>query len=199
MWIENRILVIFDDVYSHAANTVQFTLHYDGAYKQQANGFLFENDGLQAMLRTHEPTGITAEDRIGHTAHRENEDKPYLYLSDERIERMHLLIHTLELDPKKSTVITRIETDDATGILIADGNLQREIWYNHRANGNVMHDNSQNTVGGYDTDAYMLMITRDNRIHTERVFAVCASFLRKDGNVFISEFKKTTAEITASV
>ena len=62
-----------------------------------------------------------------------------------------------------------------------------------------MHDNSQNTLGGFDTDAYILMITRDRREHTERAFCVNASFLRKNGKVFLSEYAKTTAEITVSI
>ena len=93
----------------------------------------------------------------------------------------------------------KLESEDATGLRVVYGDTEREIWYNHRADGHVMHDNSQNTLGGFDTDAYILMITRDRREHTERAFCVNASFLRKNGKVFLSEYAKTTAEITVSI
>ena len=62
-----------------------------------------------------------------------------------------------------------------------------------------MHDNSNNLIGGWDTDAYLLIITRNKREDTERVLAVCASFLRKDGKAYLSSFAKKTAEITVRV
>ena len=64
---------------------------------------------------------------------------------------------------------------------------------------NSMHDNSRTTIAGYDTDAYMLMITRDKRRNTERVLAVCASFLRGNGRVYLSSFAKTTREAVTGI
>ncbi len=197
LWLDGRMLAIFDDVYTHEADTVQFTLHFDGTYRQENGAILFDNDGMTARLISHTPK-MKPEEKIGHVDHGQDEPKPYLSLSDERKERKHLLIHTLELDQQERPAsFEQLESADARGVRITVGDTERELWYNHRADGSVMHDNSQNTVADFDTDAYLLMITRDRRAHTERVFAVCCSFLRKDGKVYFSSYKKSTAEITA--
>ena len=199
LWIGNRLLVILDDVYCHEDETVQFTLHFDGTYRQEDGALRFENGDASARLISHLPA-MTVAERIGHGDDKQDEDKIYLELSDERRERTHLLIHTLELDPEDRPAAFRtLSGENADGILIDEGDTQREIWFNRQADGHVMHDNSNNLIGGWDTDAYLLMITRNKREDTERVLAVCASFLRKDGQVFLSSFAKKTAEVTVRV
>ena len=198
LWIENRLLVIVDDVYCHEPQTVQFTLHYDGAYRREGNAVLFDNHGVHAKLLSH--SGLAVTENPGHGPHQPEEAKPCLALRDEAKERTHTLFHTLELDPENGSVTYETLTcEHGEGLKITDGPVEREIWYNHLADGHVMHDNTQATIGGYDTDAYLLMITRDKREHTERVLAVCASFLRKDGKVFHSSFAKKTVEVTTAV
>ena len=200
LWIENRLLVLIDDVFCHEPAAVQFTLHYNGTCDLSDGKVSFTYEDIRARLVSHEPAVMKPEIKHGHPDHKETEDMPYLSLSDEMIERKHLLIHTLELDPEsRDTAFEKLESEDATGLRVVYGDTEREIWYNHRADGHVMHDNSQNTLGGFDTDAYILMITRDRREHTERAFCVNASFLRKNGKVFLSEYAKTTAEITVSI
>ena len=200
LWIENRLLVLIDDVYCHEPDTVQMTLHYNGACDFSDGKISFAYEGLNARLVSHEPAVMKPEIKQGHPDHKETEDIPYLSLSDERVDRKHLLIHTLELAPEENdTAFEKLGSEDAVGLRIIYGDTEREIWYNHRADGHVMHDNSQNTLGGYDTDAYILMITRDKKDGTERALCVNASFLRKDGKVYLSEYKKTAADITVSI
>lgn len=200
LWIENRLLVLIDDVFCHEPAAVQLTLHYNGTCDLSDGKVSFTYEDIRARLVSHEPAVMKPEIKHGHPDHKEKEDMPYLSLSDEMIERKHLLIHTLELDPEsRDTAFEKLESEDATGLRVVYGDTEREIWYNHRADGHVMHDNSQNTLGSFDTDAYILMITRDRREHTERAFCVNASFLRKNGKVFLSEYAKTTAEITVSI
>ena len=195
LWLDHRTLAIVDDVYTHEPDTVQLTLHFDGTYRQENGAVLFDNEGITARLLSHEPA-MKLEEKIGHAEHKPDEPQIYLSLSDGRKERGHLLIHTLELDPQeRPAVFEQLESADARGVRITVGDTEREIWYNRRADGSVMHDNSQNTVAGFDTDAYLLMVTRNRRSHAERVFIVCGSFLRKDGKVYFSSFRKSTAEI----
>ena len=199
LWIENRLLVIVDDVFCHEPRIVQFSLHCDGTYRQEGGAVLFDNNGMTARLIAHQP-GTKLAEKAGHESHQQDVDKPYIELSDGARERTHTLFHSLELDPEQHpTDIERLESVDARGIRITDGDTEREIWYNRRADGHIMHDNSQNTIAGFDTDAYLMMITRDRREHTERVFAVCASFLRRGGKVYHSSYAKRTAEITTVV
>ncbi|MBQ6421911.1 MAG: hypothetical protein IJK02_12650 [Clostridia bacterium] len=90
---------------------------------------------------------------------------------------------------------TRLYGENAGGLLITDGEVERELWFNHQADGHVMHDNSNNILGGYETDAYMLLITRNKVKNDARALAVSCSYLRRDDAVFLAGFRKTTAEV----
>ena len=199
LWIDNRLLVIVDDVYCHEENTVQLTLHFDGTYRREDGAVLFRNGDAAARLLSHLPA-MTVAEKTGHGDHQEDGEQIYLELSDGLKSRTHTLIHTLELDPEDHpAAFRRLSGDNADGVRIEEEDTVREIWFNHLADGHVMHDNSNNVIGGWDTDAYLLAVTRDKREHTERVLAVCASYLRKNGKVYFSSFAKRTAEVITEV
>ncbi|MCQ2462285.1 MAG: heparinase II/III-family protein [Clostridia bacterium] len=199
-WLDNRLLVIFDEAYCHEENTVQLTLHFDGEYEKTENAVLFTNEDSKARLISHYPENMSLCEKEGHADHKENETEPYIELSTVQKERTHLLIHSIELDyDEHETAVSLIEGNNSTGIKITDADTERQIWFNSMADGHVMHDNSNNIICGFDTDAYMLVITRDNRQKTEKVLAVCASYLRRDGKVYLSSFEKTTAEVITEI
>lgn len=196
IWIENRILVIFDDVYCHEENTVDFTVHADAEYKHNGNCVMFDNGTSKARLISHRPEMVYSE-KYGHPEHAENEDMLYAELSTADKERTHLLINTIELDPDENPVtFKKLESKNASGISIEEKNCIREIWFNHMADGHIMHDNSNNIIGGFDTDAYMLMITRNRNDDRVRVLMICGSYLRTDNRALVSSFIKITKEIT---
>lgn len=195
LWFDNRILVILDDVYCHKDSTVQFTLHFDSEYKIGKSTVDFDNGTSRARLISHEPEGMEIYEKIGHDDHKQDEDMPYIELSTKEGQRTHLLIHTIELDcDEHSTEYTKLSGKNADGILISENGIEREIWFNRMADGHVMHDNSNNVIAGYDTDAYILVITRDKNQNTEKVLTVCGSYLRKNGRAYFSSFIKKTAE-----
>ena len=199
LWFDTRILVIFDDVYCHSENTVEFTLHYEGEYETVSGKVDFSNGDCRAELISHFPEGMTISEKIGHGDHLENEDKPYIELSTGTEERTHLLIHTIELDyDEHDTEYIRLSSANAEGIRITGNGIEREVWFNRMADGHVMHDNSNNIIAGYDTDAYMLVITRDKSQKSEKVLVICGSYLRRDGKVFMADFIKKTQEVLIS-
>ncbi len=195
LWFDDRTLVIFDDVYCHEEDTVDFTLHFNGTYAQNGNTVDFRYEDCRARLISHEPKNMILTEKQGHFDHMETENAPYIELSTAEKKRAHVLIHTLELDFDEHNVsYTRLEGKNAVGIRMAENGVERDIWFNLMADGHIMHDNSNNVIGGYDTDAYMLVVTRDTRRGTEKVLMICGSYLRKDGKVYISSFTKLTKE-----
>jgi len=68
-----------------------------------------------------------------------------------------------------------------------------KAWYNLRADGRRMHINSNNTLGAWDTDAYILMTERSSA--GERIFAVSASYVRSDGQVRYASYQKKTGYV----
>lgn len=199
IWINDRILVIFDDIYCHKENTAQFTLHFDAGYETDGNTVTFGNGDLHAKLTSFYPENVKIAEKTGHDDHKQDEDKPFIELSFDEKQRTHLLINIIELDDNENSVTyERLSSENAEGIRITDGDIIRDIWFNRMADGHVMHDNSNNIIAGFDTDAYMLVITKDKAEKTEKTLVVCGSFLRRGGKALFSTFIKTTKEIITS-
>lgn len=196
LWFDSRLLVIVDDIYCHTEETAQFTLHFDADYEEKNGEVLFTNGDCRARFIAHYPEDMRLTEAIGHADHQENEDKIYLVSGTEKAERTHLLIHTVELDPDEHDVrYTSLSGENCEGVRFTGDGLERDVWFNRMADGHVMHDNSNNVIGGYETDAYILVVTRDKARGTEKVLMICGSYLRKDGKVYISSFAKQTKEV----
>lgn len=200
LWIDNRLLVIIDEVYCHEEDTVEMTLHFDGEYTAENGIIEIDNSLSKARVISHEPPDMIQSVNIGHPDHAEKEEKSYIVLTTPEKKRAHVLIHTIELEPEKRNMIfERLESENAVGLRVTDGGIEREIWFNIMADGHVMHDNSCNVIAGYETDAYVLVLTRNKEQHTEKVFAVSCSYLRRDGKAFIGSFTKGTGEVVVSL
>lgn len=198
-WIENRILVLFDDVFCIEENDVQFLLHYDGTYTRESDdAYLFDNGTGIARLVSHAPSGMVPTDVMGYKPHSFEEGMPYLSLSTPEKTLRHLLLHSIELDPAlHDAKITYLKGNMAHGLRVKEAGNEYEMWFNVTADGRYMHDNSINTLAGFETDAYMLLIRRDPEAKREKVYMINGSFLRRDGKLlFGSHVKKTvTVEI----
>jgi oligo-alginate lyase len=99
-----------------------------------------------------------------------------------------------EIDP--------LTDNDAAGVRIADGKTVTEVWLNLMADGQRMHRNSNNVIDGWDTDAYLLALTRpvgadaNDPDSVTRCFVACGSYLRKNGKVMLHSLSKVDAVFT---
>lgn len=190
-WLDNSTLVLFDEAYCHEENTAEFTLHYAGNCIKDGNRYLISDGERKATLTSVFPEGMIYSEKDGHPDHKPDEIIPYLELKTPTEERKHLLIHALELGEGKSE-ISHLSGKNYDGIKITKGSKERRIIFNHMADGHIMHDNSNNIIEGYDTDAYILMFDDDKETETRKIFMVCGSYLRKDGKPVFASFTKKT-------
>ena len=76
-----------------------------------------------------------------------------------------------------------------------------DVYLNVNADGRRMHVNTNNILGGWDTDAYLLAITRPASApeaapeNVTRCFVACGSYLRKSGRVVFSSLTKVDAAL----
>ncbi len=193
-WIQNKVLVIIDEAYCHEDDSCEFTLHFDGEYRERDGAVDFVSGESTARLTFVEPKGMKAAEEIGHFDHAQDEDKVYLKFTDGQKRRAHLIISALQLDSGENAVdMRRISGETETGIGFDLNGTEYEILFNGRADGSVMHDNSNSIISGWETDAYILMKAKKDG--NERAFAVCASYLRKNGKAFLGAFAKKTEEV----
>ena len=72
------------------------------------------------------------------------------------------------------------------------------MYLNLKSDGRRMHVNSNNVIDGWDTDAYLLAVTRpDDAPQTAiekvtRYFVAGCSYLRRDDQIMIDSFSKVT-------
>ena len=67
------------------------------------------------------------------------------------------------------------------------------VAYNYEADGRRMHVNSNNTMNGYETDAYLLAGKEGE------VTAVYGSYLRKDGKSLFESFTKESVTVKEEI
>ena len=201
IWIENRALVILDDVRCHTENTVQFLLHHAGSWRS------FEEDGVRRTEIRGEksaadvyhvfPKGTTVMEKVGCVNEKENgekEEKKYLEFSTADKGRSVLLITAVVLEPDENKIeISPLTGDHAEGIELreTDTGITRRIWFNLQADGRRMHKNSNNLIDGFDTDAYFFMRTLSPAAPETDLLAA-ASFHRRPGKPGFAAFIKRT-------
>jgi hypothetical protein len=97
--------------------------------------------------------------------------------------------------------IEALRSDNALGVRIRNDKTVTDVWLNLMADGRRMHRNSNNVIDGWDTDAYLLALTRPvdtdgNPDSLSRCFAGCGSYLRKDGKVVLQSLSKVYTVFT---
>lgn len=200
IWLDHSILVIVDDVLCHEPNTVQFLLHFDGEQRTCEDGSVLIT-GARSHAKLY--TEMHIESREGYLSSRYGYGTvpggpaspcEYLCLSTPRTDRVHSLMNVIALnDAADELIVERLEGRECIGVRLTLGDKQRELWYNLRADGRRMHINSNNTLGSWDTDAYLLMSERYGG--EERIFMVSGSYLRKGDKARFGAFRKTTGYI----
>ena len=192
--LDGRVLVIFDDILAHEEDTAQLTLHFEGKYRGSDGSLLFENGDAKARFTVYYPEKTWIGERTGHHDQAEKTPAPYIEISTEEKLRTHLIISVIELDHDSHDMkIEPLFSDGAAGLRLTEAGREREIWFNRYADGHIMHDNTINVLAGYETDAYMLVVTKDAS-GGKKILAVCASCVRDGEKALFSSFAKKTAE-----
>jgi hypothetical protein len=201
LWLDSRVLVIIDDVLCHEPRTLQFLLHYDGEMTTHENGTVdICGERSTARLYSIYPKEETIRTRVGYLSTRYGTVKQdaaiecnYLCLDGEERARVHSLIHIITLDEAQSVTVERMEGRECIGVRLTNNGAVREIWYNLRADGRRMHINSNNTLGEWDTDAYILMTERTG--DDEKIFISSGSYVRRQGEVRYASYQKKTGYV----
>jgi hypothetical protein len=99
--------------------------------------------------------------------------------------------------------IESLTAENAMGVRIRNDKTSTDVWLNLMADGRRMHRNSNNVIEGWDTDAYLLALTRPaNNSEGDpdsitRCFVACGSYLRKNGKVTLHSLSKVDTVFTS--
>lgn len=213
LWIDNVILII-DDARSFDYGEYSWTLHPGMASKKDGIDIIIENGDHKVAVRPLWPEYL-AESDFEHDfpfnlklseleapkAKQLQEYEKYYTVRDPRKRNDEKFITAIVLpdsDGKRADV-TRFDVIDGYGVKIDDGVSTTEVYFNHRADGHIMHRNSCHTLGPFDTDAYIFAYSYPSQLKNEpanisRYFMAYGSYVRTHYNhesIFDSFTKQT--------
>jgi len=206
LWIDSVIL-IFDDVRTHEPGKLEWLLHYEGRVDRRDSDLLISNGEAAAIVRPLFPENMHITEKKGLKDHDPDTEVTYLAFSPEgSLRQVKFVTAILPMEPSRSNNTPRLEPmtgSDMIGLRIYQGKMVTDVYLNLRADGRRMHRNSNNVIHGWDTDAYLLAVTRpagtdeNDPDSVVRYFIACGSYLRKNDKVVLDSLSKVYTAFTA--
>ncbi len=205
VWIDD-VLLIFDDIRTHEPGQLEWLLHYEGTRQANGSDLILSNEDAKVMVRPLFPPSMQVVDKEGLRDHNPDRKVTYLAFSPEgKMREAKFIVALVPMRKTDAAPMPRIESrtaDNAIGVRIRDDKTITDVWLNLMADGRRMHRNSNNVIEGWDTDAYLLALTRpadadeSDPDSVTRCFVACGSYLRKNGKVTLHSLSKVDAVFT---
>ncbi len=169
LWLDG-IVVMLDDLMAWELGAWTSLFHYAGEAFIEERGFLITNGGetLRARIVSPEPVGIDFATGYLSTIkpnklkyEYEVSEKPYLRVHFPGRNTREKILTVFELPGSPGLGITRLSGDALSGVRVSGPEGSTEVLCNHRADGSVMHLNSDNEYGNIRTDAFLVVLRRD--------------------------------------
>jgi hypothetical protein len=199
LWTGGAIL-IFDDVLAHEDGRLDWLLHYDGKAEAGGNLVRLTNGAGSAEVRFLFPTELTSREETGLADHEPSRKVPYLVLSAQTAARQQkFVVAIVPGGQAQPPSIEPLSARDALGVRLRHGGEITDVYLNLQADGRRMHENTNNIIEGWDTDAYLFAVTRPEASaeatpdNVTRAFVSSGSYLRKSGQVLLDSLSKVEA------
>src|SRR5579875_1087370 len=196
VWLGNAIL-IFDDIEALEEGTFDWLLHYGGEASIDSKTVSLRKGKAAASVQFLYPGELNISQRQGLAEHAPDTHIPYLAASTSTPARVQKFITAVVLDPQMK--VEAIDAGDlALGVRVTENGVVSDFFFNLEADGRRMHVNSNNSIKGWETDAYLVGWTRPERriedpASATRLFLACGSYLRRNGRVYFSSLTKQNA------
>jgi hypothetical protein len=206
LWLGDTILVI-DDLKGWEPGQFEWLLHYEGEAKRQGQVITVKNGEAEVAVRplfpetlpdaglpTDYPELLRMAQGAGLKDHAPDEAQPYLRLQAPAItDRTKFVVALTPNGASPPPRIERAETQDYLMVKIHQKGEVTEVYFNLLADGRIRHRNANASLGGWETDAYILALTYpeggDAR-RPRRWFVADGSYLRRDGHVELDSLSK---------
>ncbi|MGH7956125.1 MAG: heparinase II/III family protein [Opitutaceae bacterium] len=202
LWLDGVIL-IFDDVLAHEAGTLDWLLHYSGQAGWSGAEVRLANGPARASVRMLHPEDATLREQQGLADNEPDRKIPYLAFTPVKPSREQKFITAIVPHAEgRSEPLPKLELlrdENALGVRIHGQDRVTEAWLNLQADGRRMHVNSDNTIAGWATDAYLLALTRPASAASAtpqsvtRYLVTSGSYLRHGNQVVLDSLSKVDA------
>lgn len=216
LWIDDTILAI-DDLKSWDVGQFEWLLHYNGTARRSGQTIKVEDGDaavdVQPLFPQPLPIGGLPTDYpeamrlVEHQGLKDAEPKvvqPYLgFQPAEKSDRTKFIVAIQPLDfGKTPSRIERLESTNWIGVRITNASRVTEVYLNLLADGRLRHRNANASLGGFETDAYMLALSwpagQARDAEPDRFFVANGSYLRKGERVLVDSLSKVFAQVDAA-
>lgn len=206
LWLGDTILVI-DDLKGWAPGQFEWLLHYEGEAKRQGQVITVKNGDAEVAVRplfpqtlpdgglfSDYPELLRMTEGKGLKDHAPDEAQPYLRLQAPGLtDRTKFVVALTPNGSDPAPQIERAETKDWLLVRVLQKGEVTDVYFNLLADGRIRHRNANATLGGWETDAYILALTYPEGGSAEkpkRWFVADGSYLRRDGKVELDSLSK---------
>ncbi|MEI6276583.1 MAG: heparinase II/III family protein [Prolixibacteraceae bacterium] len=217
LWVGDVILVI-DDLLAYQPGKFEWLLHYNGESKRNGLNLSVEQGDAEVIVRPlypetfpdgglpHDfPEKMRLDERMGYEDHHPENKVPYWSISHfqdtDRTKFVTAIILKNDQNKDKLPIIERFDGKDFLGVRIKQNGKVSEIFLNLLADGRIMHRNSIINMNGWETDAYLTVLTFPEGAdlikpeNLKQMFIGNGSYLRRDGKSLIHALSKYFAVV----
>jgi len=198
LWLDD-VIVIFDDLLAHTPASFNWLLHYTGTAQWDANGAAIRNGPAQASVRLLYPPQLQVRQVTAPAQDNADAQVPYLDFATCGKTQQQNFLTTIVPGPLEPAITPRVEliaAPNMLGVRISGPVMTTDVYFNLGANGRCHHQNSNAAFDGWETDAYLLAISRatgvmpGQRAAIRRLLVIDGSYLRRDGAVLLDSLSK---------
>lgn len=206
LWIGDTILVI-DDLKGWEPGKFEWLMHYEGEAKRQGQVITVKNGEAEVAVRplfpetlpdgglfSDYPELLGMAEGKGLKAYAPDEAQTYLRLQAPGVtDRTKFVVALTPNGTVSPAKIERVETKDYLLVRIRQNGEVTEVYFNLLADGRIRHRNANANLGGWETDAYILVLTYPEgggAQSLKRWFVADGSYLRRDGKVELDSLSK---------
>jgi len=187
------VYVLVDDLRAYKPGVFSWLLHPEGKFDLRTQSVTIANDPAAADLHFAFPKNLQSEKRSG-MEETTAKSKPYLaFKTKESAEDIKFLsvLSTRKSSDRPAAPPEPLEGSNWIGMRFDCRDGKAELYCNLLADGRKMHDNSENNMAGFVTDAFLVLAARDSQGKIIRLGVHNGSFLRDGSGSIFESFTKS--------
>ncbi len=200
LWLCPDLLLVIDDLRANSPSSFASLLHCAGETAAEGNGTVRAAGRTPLRTTVLYPERIRPERRTGYLpsadpdeAHPLPKQTYYAFLAEEKTEVMQFMT-LYGLHGAADCEPVRLSGENRIGMELCYRGDTFRVAYNLLSDGRKMHENSNNCLLGFETDAYLLAVKQDASRQTA-VLMIYGSYLRQNGRSLYESFTKDCVEL----
>ncbi len=201
LWLGD-VVVMVDDLMAWREGDWTALFHHAGEADVRGGGFTVRNGGLSLEASFVDPLPVAVESVVGYRSGMlpdefkysyKVEEQPYLAARYARSGVRQKIITLFELPGVQRGELQRLKGEHYSGLRLFHASGTIEVLCNHRADGSVMHLNSDLAMEGIVTDGFLAVIERGGDGEIKSAGLHNASYLKAWGRTLFSSLLKCDA------